>query len=148
MPLFSINIAHKCVRVPGIVTFLMGVGNFCLAVILSLQTEMGYYGVAAAGAIVLTLKNAFFTPWYATRVLGVGAHTFTQSMLPGITATGLICISAAALRAVLPFPEMPAIVIATITLVYLVAVWVFGLNGSERKLFGSYLPPAVRRIIV
>ncbi len=148
MPLFSINIAHKRVRVPGIVTFLMGVGNFCLAVILPLQTEMGYYGVAAAGAIVLTLKNAFFTPWYATRVLGVGAHTFTQSMLPGIAATGLICISATALRAVLPFPEMPAIVIAAITLVYLVAVWVFGLNGSERKLFGSYLPPAVRRIIV
>jgi membrane protein EpsK len=148
LPLFSINVAHNRVQLPGIVTLLMGIGNFGLAVALPLLTGVGYYGVAAAGAIVLTLKNAFFTPWYATKVLGVGAHTFTQSMLPGIAATGLICISAAALRAVIPFPVMPAIVIVAITPVYLVAVWVFGLDGSERKLFGSYLPPAVRRIII
>lgn len=155
LPLFSINVAHNRVQVPGIMTFLMGIGNFSMAVALPLLTGVGYYGVAAAGAIVLTLKNAFFTPWYAARVLGVGAHTFTQSMLPGIAATGLICISAATLRAVLPIPNTVAtipvtvaIIGAAITLPYLVAVWVFGLNGSERKLFGSYLPSAIRRIIV
>lgn len=148
LPLFSINVAHNRVRVPGIVTLLMGITNLGLAVALPLLTGMGYYGVAAAGAIVLTLKNAFFTPWYATKVIGVSANTYTQSMLPGIVATSLICVSATALRAVLPFPINVVIISAAIALVYLAAIWVFGLDESERKLFVSYLPPAVRRIIV
>lgn len=149
-PLFPINVAYNRVRVPGIVTFLMGIGNFGLAIILSLLTGWGYFGVAAAGAIVLTLKNAFFTPWYATKILGVGAHTFTRSMLPGIVATALIGIAAATLGGILQIPALVTLVIAsaTITLVYLAAIWVFCLNGFERGLFESYLPPALRRIIV
>lgn len=149
LPLFSINVAYNRVRVPGIVTFVMGVGNFGLAIALPLLTGWGYYGVAAAGAIVLTLKNAFFTPWYATRVLGVGVHTFTRSMLPGIMATGLIGVATATLGAVLQLPALAtlAIVGATIALVYLAGVWAFGLNGFERGLFESYLPPALRRLI-
>ncbi len=150
LPLFPINVAHNRVRVPGIVTFFMGIGNFGLAVALPLLTGLGYYGVALAGAIVLTLKNAFFTPWYATRVLGVGAHTFTRSMLPGIVATVLIGVAAATLGAVLSLPALVTLAVAgaVISLAYLVVVWELGLNGFERGLFESYLPPALRRIIV
>ncbi|HOB19052.1 MAG TPA: oligosaccharide flippase family protein [Candidatus Methanoculleus thermohydrogenotrophicum] len=150
LPLFPINVAYNRVRVPGIVTFFMGIGNFGLAIALPLLTGLGYYGVAAAGAIVLTLKNAFFTPWYATRVLGVGAHTFTRSMLPGIVATVLIGVAAATLGAVLSLPALVTLAVAgaAISLVYLVIVWELGLNGFERGLFESYLPPALRRIIV
>jgi len=149
-PLFSIYVAYNRVRVPGLVTFFMGIGNFGLAVALPLLTGLGYYGVAAAGAIVLTLKNAFFTPWYATRVLGVGSHTFTRSMHPGIVATGLIGVAAATLGAVLSLPALATLVVAgaAISLVYLVGVWTFGLNRFERGLFESYLPPTLRRITV
>lgn len=147
LPIFPINVAHNRVRVPGIVTFFMGIGNFGLAVALPLLTGMGYYGVAAAGAIVLTLKNAFFTPWYATRVLRVEAHTFTRSMIPGIVATVLIAVSAAFLGKVIILPVTLAIAGAAITLIYLMAVWLFALDGSERRIFKSYLPLALRRIV-
>ena len=150
LPLFSINVAYNRVRVPGLVTFFMGIGNFCLAIALPLLTGLGYYGIAAAGAIVLTLKNALFTPWYATRILGVGAHTFTSSMLPGIAATVLIGVLAGALGAVLPLSALVplAIVGTAITLVYLVTVWEFGINGFERGLFASYLPSTLRRALI
>ncbi|MDV4343090.1 oligosaccharide flippase family protein [Methanoculleus sp. YWC-01] len=150
LPLFPINVAYNRVRVPGVVTFFMGIGNFGLAVALPLLTGLGYYGVAAAAAIVLTLKNAIFTPWYATRVLGVRAHTFTRSMLPGIVATALIGVAAATLGGILQLPALVTLVVAGagIALVYLAAVWVLGLNGFERGLFESYLPPALRRIII
>ena len=69
MPLFSINVAYNKIRVPGIVTLLMGGMNISLAFLLPLLAGMGFYGVAAAGAIVLTLKNAVFTPWYAAKVM-------------------------------------------------------------------------------
>lgn len=149
LPLFSINVVHNKVRVPGVLTLVMGVGNVALAVALSLLTDWGIYSVAAAGAIVLTLKNAFFTPWYATKVLGVDVHTFTQSMLPGIAATIIVGISAATLGAVLPFVSLAMLVVAglSVTLVYLGAVWTFGLSGFERRLFESYLPLTLRRII-
>lgn len=149
-PLFPINAAYNRVRVPGIVTFFMGIGNFALAITLPLLTGWGYYGVAAAGAIVLTLKNALFTPWYATKVLGVGTHTFTRSMLPGIVATVLIGIAAATLGATIQLPAQVTLTVvgAAITLVYLVAVWKLGLSEFERELFVSYLPLTLRRIIV
>ena len=149
LPLFPINVAYNRVRVPGIVTFFMGIGNFGLAVALPLLTGLGYYGVAVAAAIVLTLKNALFTPWYATRVLGVGVHTFTRSMLPGIVATALTGVAAATLAAVLSLPNLATLAVAgvAITLGYFVVVWVFGLSRFERGLFESYLPPALRRFI-
>ncbi|KLK87178.1 polysaccharide biosynthesis protein [Methanoculleus sediminis] len=142
LPLFSVNVAYNRVRVPGQVTFFMGIGNFVLAIVLPLLTGWGYYGVAAAGAIVLTLKNAFFTPWYATRVLGVEVHTFTRSMLPGIVATVIIGAAAATLGAVIQLPALITLAVAgaTIGFVYLSTVWAFGLSGYERRLFESYLP--------
>lgn len=148
LPLFSINVAYNRVRVPGVVTLVMGISNIALAVTLPLLTGWGYYGVAAAGAIVLTTKNAFFTPWYATKVLGVEVHTFTRSMLPGIIATIPIGVSAAILAAVLPFPPLIMLAVAgmAITLVYIAAVWSIGLSGFERSLFKSYIPSKLRRV--
>lgn len=148
LPLFSINVAYNRVRVPGVVTLVMGIGSIALAVALSLLTGWGYYGVAAAGAIVLTTKNTFFTPWYATKILGVEVHTFTRSMLPGIAATILIFILATILASFMPLaPLLAAIVVASmfITLIYVAAVWSLGLNGFERGLFKSYLPSKIRR---
>ena len=149
LPIFSINVAYNQVRVPGIVTLIMGIGNFGLAIALSLLTGWGYYGVAVAGAIILTMKNVFFTPWYVTRVLGVGSHAFTRSMLPGAMATTIIWTVAAILGVILPFDELITLIVigAVITLAYLAAVWKFGLSGLERRLLESYLPSAFRRNI-
>ena len=58
LPLFYINVATNSVKLPGWVTLVMGIGNLCLAIALPLLFGWGYYGVAAAGAIALTLKNA------------------------------------------------------------------------------------------
>lgn len=150
LPLFSINVAYNRVRLPGIVTFFMGIGNFALAIALSLFTGWGFYGVALAGAVVLTVKNALFTPWYATRILGVGVHTFTRSMMPGIAATALIGILTILMATVFPLCTLLSLGIAgaSIALVYFAAVWKFALSGFERGLFVSFLPPQIRRIVV
>ena len=52
-------------RVPAIVTIVMGFGNLGLAILLAGPMGWGLYGVAAAGAIALTAKNLIFTPLYA-----------------------------------------------------------------------------------
>lgn len=141
--------AYNQVRVPGIVTLVMGVGNIILAVALSLLTGWGYFGVAAAGMLVLTSKNVFFTPWYATKVLGVGTQTYTRAMLSGIAATIPVGALAAILATILPLTAPIMLVVAgtSISLVYLAAVWSLGLSGFERILFKSYILSALRKVL-
>jgi O-antigen/teichoic acid export membrane protein len=149
-PLFSINTAYNMVRLPGIITLILGVVNFVLAVILSLFTGWGYYGVAAAGAIVLTFKNAFFTPWYAAKVLGIGSPTFTRALLPGLIAGLLVGVIAVVLGIFFPLSALTPLLIAmmVLSLLYCIFMWRIGLSADERNLFGSYLPEKIRRLVV
>jgi membrane protein EpsK len=45
------------------------------------------YGVAAAGAIMLTAKNIVFTPLYGAHILGLGYRTFYREILPVVGTT-------------------------------------------------------------
>jgi membrane protein EpsK len=149
LPLFSINVAYNRVKIPGILTLFMGIGNLILAIILSLYTGLGYYGVAVAAVIVLTLKNALFTPWYATRILGVSAHTYTRAMLPGVLAAIIIAGCAAAISLIFPVASFLPLVLAggALAVLYLAVLWPLGLDGFERRLFSSYLPTGIRRFM-
>ncbi len=87
LPLFSIQVATNRVRWPGTVTCIMGIANLSLALILAKPVGWGMYGIAAAGAIMLTAKNAIFTPVYGARIIGVPARTFyTDSLVAFIMA--------------------------------------------------------------
>jgi membrane protein EpsK len=149
LPLFSINVAYNRVKIPGVLTLFMGIGNFLLAIILSLYTGLGYYGVAVAAAIVLTLKNALFTPWYATKVMGVSAHTFSRAMLPGVVATIVVGICGAVISLIFSMASFVSLVFAggAIAVIYLAITWLIGLDEFERGLFSSYLPTTVRRFV-
>jgi len=142
LPLFSINVAYNRVQVPGVVTLVMGIGNIALAVALPLLTGWGYYGVAAAGAIVLTTKNAFFTPWYATKILGANVHTFTRSMIPGIVATFILGGVVAAIGSFYSLEAMVplAAIIIMLAINYIILIWICGLSAFERKIFKAYIP--------
>lgn len=146
MPLFAINVAYNKVKVPGILTFFMGIGNLLLAVIIPYITGWNYYGVALAGAIMLTLKNAFFIPWYATKVLGVSRTTFVNSMLPGVVAMILTGAVSSLVANNLQISDIISLLIYGIilTAVYLSIVWEFGLKQLERQTVGSFIPVKIR----
>ena len=149
MPLFAINVAYNKVRIPGIVTFIMGIGNFLLAVMIPYFTGWNYYGVALAGAIMLTLKNAFFTPWYATKVLGISKTTFVNSMLPGVVA---MIISTGASRLVANYFQISGLISLLIcgvilTTVYLSLIWEFGLKKLERQTARLFIPVKIRSML-
>lgn len=146
MPLFAINVAYNKVRIPGIVTFFMGIGNFLLAIMIPYLIGWNYYGVALAGAIMLTLKNAFFTPWYATKVLGVSRTTFLNSMIPGLIAMVLTGIVSGLVASYLQIVDIISLLFCGIllTAIYLSIVWEFGLKPLERQTAGSFIPIKIR----
>ncbi|WP_410508123.1 oligosaccharide flippase family protein [Methanosarcina hadiensis] len=146
MPLFAINIAYNRVRVPGIVTFFMGIGNFLLAIMIPYLTGWNYYGVALAGAIMLTMKNTFFIPWYATRVLGISRTTFVNSMIPGVFA---MIITAGVSRLISNYFQISGLISLLIcgivlTAVYLSIIWEFGLKKLEKQTARSFIPVKIR----
>lgn len=93
LPLFSINTALNRVKLPGWVTLVMGMGNLFLAIFLSKFCGWGLYGIAGAGAIVLTIKNAFFTPFYAAHILGLPLLTFIKPIGRGVLLAGFAMLA-------------------------------------------------------
>lgn len=142
LPLFSINTAFNKVRIPGILTLIMGFGNLSLALIIPYITGWGYYGVAVAGAIVLTFKNSLFIPWYATKVLSIPKHTFIGSMLPGVISTVMIAGVITGINRNINISTIIPMIITGIvmTMIYLSIIWLVGLNSSERKIIKSFIP--------
>ncbi len=84
LPLFSINTAYNKMKIPGLISLAFGFLNFILAILLSVTFDLGIYGVALAGAIVLTAKNAIFTPLYAAYILGIKKTIFFKYLFNGL----------------------------------------------------------------
>jgi membrane protein EpsK len=86
-PLYAVPLAANRVKVPGMVTLAVGVFNLALALLLAGVFGWGLYGIAAAVAISLTLRNSLFAPWYGARVLHQPCKTFYRNVVPIIRAT-------------------------------------------------------------
>ncbi|MDF7799800.1 oligosaccharide flippase family protein [Pontiellaceae bacterium B1224] len=86
-PLFSVQIATGNVRIPGIVTLVLGVVNLGLAIFLAGFAGWGLYGIASAGAIALTAKNTLFTPVYNAKLLNQPWYIYLRDILVIVTAT-------------------------------------------------------------
>lgn len=84
-PLYAVPLAANRVKVPGLVTLGIGVGNLALALLLA--NIWGLYGLAAAGAIMLTLRHLLFTPMYGARILNRPYGTFFRAVVPIVLAT-------------------------------------------------------------
>jgi membrane protein EpsK len=142
LPLFAINIAFNKVRVPGIVTLFMGIGNVLLAFGLPMLFGLGYYGVAIAGAIVLTLKNTLFIPWYATKIMGIPSNTYTRSMVAGLFATMVLFLAVLATGTIFTISSLTGLILVSgvVSVLYFLVIWSIGIETAEKELFLSYLP--------
>lgn len=89
-PLFGAQLALGHVKIPGIVTLVMGLANIILGIILAGPAGYGIMGVAIAGCIVLTSKNMLFTPWYVGRLCRVSAWIFIREVCFGLAMGSVI----------------------------------------------------------
>jgi membrane protein EpsK len=141
-PLFSVQAATNRVRTPALVTVVMGFGNLGLAILLAGPVGWGLYGVAAAGAIALTVKNFLFTPFYAAYILHRRLSTFWGEMAPIVIATiaaAAACKWLAATWDVSGWFRLAAAG-AAVSLFYAAAGYWILLNREERVLAWSMIP--------
>jgi membrane protein EpsK len=136
LPLFNIQVATNHVRLPCIVTCAMGLMNLVLAIALIRLVGWGMYSVAAAGAVMLTVKNIVFTPIYAARILGIYWTTYYINMLPVACITLFLIMLGWAVSYCLSIRSWLGLAAFAFPLSALTAVLIYAmaLNRNERSL--------------
>jgi O-antigen/teichoic acid export membrane protein len=145
-PLLALQLSADRMRTPGLVTLVMGLGNLALAVGLARYAGWGLYGIAAAGAVMLTAKNLLFTPLYAARIVGRAWHTFLTQTAPAFVAMAIAALLAAGISRGVTTWTWPALAMATglVSAGYFLAVWFLLLDGSERRAAINLMPAKAR----
>ena len=93
-PLYAVPMAANRVKGQGLVTLAVGVGNLVLALFLAGPVGWGLYGLAAAGAISMTVRYVLFIPMYAAHILKQPIVTFLRSTLLISLTTGAVIVMA------------------------------------------------------
>ena len=139
LPLFPINVSYNKLRIPAIATIISGIANLLLAVKLSSITGWEYYGIAVAGAIVLTARHFIFVPMYATKVLGMSKNPFKNTMIQVFLSTVIVAGIASTVCHFSSVSNVLTLIIhcGIISLVYLIIIWFIFMNESERRIIES-----------
>lgn len=132
-PLFSVQVSMNKVKVPALVTFLLGIVNVLSLIYLS--KLWGPLGIAVGGGMVLTAKNLLFTPIYTARILGLKWWNYYAKMIPNVISMLLTAGFTYWVGTFFNITSMIHILImgAGISVVYLVTTYFLGLNKDEKK---------------
>lgn len=135
-PSFSIQQAFNKVRIPGIVTLIAGGLNLFLAIFFPLVLGWGMYGIAAAGAITLILKNGIFTPWHIGRISNTSWYYIMRSVFPGVLGAGVLAIASFGISTIARLTNWSELGAwsAGISLFYIPVAIFLLLSPEERKL--------------
>jgi O-antigen/teichoic acid export membrane protein len=142
LPLFGLQVAFNRVKIPGIVTLAMGIMHVVVAVVFVKGLGWGLYGIAAAGALVLTLKNAVFTPIYGALIQKLPWWTFLWGMAPGQAGALVLTLGAYAGTRLLPITNWFSLLAigAALGAAYLALAYLALLNAEDRQLLWSLVP--------
>jgi membrane protein EpsK len=140
-PLLYILTAYNRVRVQALLTLVLGVGNLALAIALASWGGWGAAGIAAAAALVWTVKNVLFLSSYCARVMGLRWWTFYAPLVPAALGTlGVAVAGRQAAQFWWPSTWLElAIVMSGIAAVYAVLAFAISLNRADRSLLFSIL---------
>lgn len=110
MPCYDALLAKGNIKVPAILTLVMGIGNLCLGIYLA--GKMGLMGIALSGCIMLSLRNLLFTPWYVSRICGINLGPFFKEMLLGVLTGSVVYLISASVSSFLRPDSMLMLVLS------------------------------------
>jgi O-antigen/teichoic acid export membrane protein len=142
LPLLGLQLATNRVKVPAVVTLIMGIGNLGLAIVLAGPVHWNLYGIAAAGAIMLTLKNVLFTPIYGAHVLGKPCGVFFRELALIVAVTAVSILACRGVQWLYPIHGWGQLTLVSfcISALYGLVVYRLILTAEERKMVRSLVP--------
>lgn len=145
--LTSIQTATARLKVPALMTIVMGSINLILACFFVTYMDMGVLGIALAGSIVLTCKNLLFTPIYVAYITKSKWFTYFLGVIKPFFTTLAISLISYIIQENIYIPNLFAFigVCGIIGIMYLFFVWFFMISKSERILFAEFIQRKVKR---
>lgn len=145
-PLFAVQKAMNRLKAPTFVVLLIGVGNLGIAVLLAGPMGWGLYGVAAAGAISLTVKNALFSSLYVAHILGQNIGIFLKKIVPfaAVTCGVIVVCKLIAMRFNLADWFILFFVFSVISALYLLITYLVLLKPDEKSLLRKWICTALK----
>ena len=140
-PLAYVLTAYNRVKAQGLVTLAIGAANLALVIAVARWGEWGVAGVAAASALMYTIRNAVFLSSYTGVVMHLRWWTFYAPLLAGALGTLGIGMAGRFVSQLWWPTNWPALgVLATaIAAAYGVIAYAISLNRSDRDLLWSFL---------
>ncbi|WP_254020568.1 lipopolysaccharide biosynthesis protein [Mesorhizobium escarrei] len=140
-PLLYVVTAYNRVKVQGLVTLALGFANIGLAIALARWSGWGIAGVAAAAAIVWTIKNCLFLSSYCAVLLRLPWWSFYAPLTAGALGTLAIGFAGRFISQLWWPPNWLALgaMAVTIAVFYSIIAYFLCLNRSDRELLWSIL---------
>jgi membrane protein EpsK len=139
-PLSYVLNAYNRVKMQGLVSVALGIGNTCLAIALARWTGWGICAVAAAASIAWTIRSAAFMTIYGAIVMDLRWWSFYPPLIAGVLGTvGIAAAGRLASHFCAQTDWLSLGVTATaISVAYTVAAYTISLNRSDRQLLWSF----------
>lgn len=99
-PLYSVSTITRKLKVPVLVSALIGVLNIILVFALLKTTNLGVYAVAGVSSVLFIFRILLFVPTYAAHCIGVKWTTFYKPLIRGVICNLLMLFAFGLIRSV------------------------------------------------
>lgn len=144
--LFAVQTAVNKVKIPAVVTVIMGVLNFGLALLLSGPVGMGAWGIALAGAVILTIKNLVFTPLYVAHITNQPLNAYLKGIIRPIISTIGVALIGYLLQNNININNWYRFIVVCIlvSIFYIILVYLFLINKQEKTMIKKVIKPLIK----
>ncbi|MBW3091719.1 lipopolysaccharide biosynthesis protein [Bifidobacterium sp. 82T10] len=134
MVLNNVFIVTGKLKVPALAFLVCGVLNIVIVIPLLLWTDAGIWAIILVQAILDTLKNFIFLPWYASRCLSYSFPDMFRMLMRSVWCLAPVLLVCAVYAYVVPVTSWPGFFIAASVCmpVALIANCLIMLSGEER----------------
>ncbi|EMB9642309.1 MULTISPECIES: oligosaccharide flippase family protein [Enterobacter cloacae complex] len=139
LPILSINIAVKKIKIPAVVNIILALSGIFLSLIIYYKTSLGYYSIAIAYTLTLTIKNALFIPWYAAAIMNKPRYTFFTTHLKSVIFSIIFLTSTYYLKKSMQPIDLNIILQWVVLVIVGFSMTLFFYTKSERQIFISFL---------
>ena len=88
-PLYTVNTVTAKLKIPVLVSAVMGVANIVIVFILIQTTNLGIYAVAGVSSILALGRILIFVPVYASHSINANYITFYKPLIRGIISSNV-----------------------------------------------------------
>ena len=141
----EIQRAKNMHQIRSIVYLIMAIANIFLSILLI--KYFGVVGAAVGTTVSLTLGNGLFMNIYYHKKMGLNILHFWKEILKFLPAVALTMGVGVIIKMIIPAQNilLLGVDIVIYCLVYLIFMWIMGMNKSEKDLFSKPLKKILNR---